>query len=149
MHNAELRGLRLWTDVFAGDVPALVPRHLPALLLALLADGEEVLLVPSGDVRAVVEGPQVGHVGMREVLLVRYGHEYLLCVLVVILAVGSAIHLARKEVAQRGVTLLQFLIKPISIPHRPRSLWIIIFIIEVPVLFALPNRIGACLFGGA
>lgn len=74
---------------------------------------------------------------MRKILLIRYGHEYLLCILIILLGVGSVIHLAWKKIAERGVTLFEFLIKPISISHGQKSMPIIIFIIEAFVLFAL------------
>lgn len=81
-----------------------------------------MLLVPSGDIRAVVERPYIYHISLRKILLIRYGHEYLLCILIIILTADSVIHLPRKQIAKRSVTLLKFLIKPISISHRPLSL---------------------------
>lgn len=56
-------------------------------------------------------------------MLILYGHEYLLCILIIILTVGSIIRLTRKNIAERGVTLLKFLVEPISISHGPNSLW--------------------------
>ena len=57
MHDSKLRWLRLDTGILTRDMPAFVPRHFPTLLLVFLANAKQMLLVPSGDVRAIVERP--------------------------------------------------------------------------------------------